>query len=126
MRILTPRIHGYLDFVVVAVFALAPSVMGLSGAPAIISYILAVVHLGLTLTTAFPMGVVKLIPFPVHGTLELIVSIALLALPWLAGFADQAAARNFYLGAGVVIFLVWLTTDYRAAEVSRTEREVRT
>ena len=100
--------------------------MGLSGASAIISYVLAAVHLALTLTTAFPMGVVKVIPFPVHGTLELIVSIALLALPWLAGFADQAAARNFYVGAGVVIFLVWLTTDYRAAEASRTVRPVRT
>lgn len=113
MKILSPRVHGYLDFLVVAVFLLAPALFGLTGAPATISYALAAIHLVLTLLTAFPFGIVKVIPFTVHGALELVTAIALVALPWLLGFSAELPARNFYVGAGFVIFVVWLITDYR-------------
>ncbi|MGH8471003.1 MAG: hypothetical protein ACREVJ_00745 [Gammaproteobacteria bacterium] len=56
MEILGPRVHGYLAFSVVAT----------------VSYALAAIHLVLTLLTAFPSGVVKAIPFTVHGALELV------------------------------------------------------
>lgn len=116
MKILTPRVHGYLDFVVVVAFALAPSLFNFSSTPATVSYALSGVHLVLTLITAFPFGILKLVPFTVHGAIELIVTVALIAMPWLLGFASETPARNFYVGAAVVIFLVWLTTDYKGAE----------
>jgi len=119
MKILSPRVHGYLDFVVVAAFALAPTVLGFSKTPATIAYALAVIHLLLTLATAFPMGIVKLVPFTVHGAIELVVVFALLGIPFLFGFADEIVARNFFMGFAVVIFLVWLMTDYKAAETAR-------
>jgi hypothetical protein len=113
MKILSPKVHGILDYAVVAAFALAPTVLGLSGLPAFISYALAVVHLLLTLVTAFPLGVVKIVPLQLHGKIEFIVSIALVALPWILGFAQVRTARDFYAGAGLLIFVVWLVTDYR-------------
>lgn len=116
MKILSPRVHGYLDYVVVVAFALAPSLFGFSAMPTRVSYALAVVHLLMTLMTRFPLGIVKMIPFTIHGGIEFIVSFTLLTLPWLLGFADEGAARNFYLAFGVVVFLVWLTTDYKAAD----------
>ncbi len=116
MKILTPRIHGILDFVVVALFALAPTLFGLSGTPATISYALAVIHLILTLTTAFPYGILKLIPFTVHRALEVVVSILLVLAPWIFGFAAEDNAKMFYIGSGILIFIVYLTTDYKAAE----------
>lgn len=115
MKLLTPRMHGYLDYVVVVAFALAPTLFGFSLMPARISYVLAAVHLLLTLFTAFPLGVVKLVPFTIHGGIELIVSIVLVATPWLFSFVGEPAARNFYVAFGVVVFLVWLVTDYKAA-----------
>lgn len=115
MNILSSKIHGLLDYVVVVAFALAPTIFGLSGLPATISYVLAVVHLLLTLTTA-SIGAANFVPLAVHGVIELIVSIFLIALPFVAGFDN--AARNFYLGAGITIFLVWLITNYRAAETN--------
>ncbi|MBA3769238.1 MAG: hypothetical protein H0X08_01820 [Blastocatellia bacterium] len=118
MKILSPKIHGYLDYVVVIAFAVAPSVLGLAGLPATLAYILAVVHLLLTLVTAFPVGLLKLVPFTIHGWIELVVSIGLIALPFVAGFSETPAARNFYITFGVVIFLVWLTTDYGSTETS--------
>jgi hypothetical protein len=113
MKILTPRTHGILDYVTVIAFLLAPTLFNLSGLPATVSYLLAVVHLGLTLITAFPLGLANAVPFRVHGMIELVVSIALVLFPWLLGFASVPAARNFYIAAGVVIFIVWLLTEYK-------------
>lgn len=69
--------------------------------------------------TLVELGVVTLIPFTVHGAIEFVIAIALVAMPWLRGFANQAAARNFYVGSGVVVFIVWLITDYKTAEFAR-------
>lgn len=111
-RPLTPRTHGLLDYAVVAVFALAPTVLGLTGLPALLAYGLAGVHLVLTLTTAFPLGVVALVPFRLHGLVEIVVGPALgvLAMALFSG-----AAWGFYLVMGLGITAVWALTDYRAA-----------
>ncbi|MEO6259120.1 MAG: hypothetical protein ABIP63_02180 [Thermoanaerobaculia bacterium] len=118
MKLLTPRMHGYLDFVVVVAFALAPTLFHFSATPTRVSYALSVVHLLLTLFTRFPMGIVKLVPFPIHGAIEFIVSFTLVALPFVLGFAGEQAACNFFIGFGVVVFLVWLVTDYKAADTA--------
>ena len=112
MRIMSSRVHGYLDYVTVAGFALAPSLIGLAGAPKWVCYMLAGVHLLLTLLTDFPLGARPLIPLKVHGVIEFVVSIVLIVLPWVLGFSAYAAARNFFLAAGITIFIVWLLTDY--------------
>jgi hypothetical protein len=114
VKILSPKNHGYLDYVVVVGFLLAPQLLGLSGIPATIAYLLAPIHLLVTLLTDFPLGVFKAMSLRLHGYIEFIVSFTLIALPWLLGFASVTIARNFYVASGVVIFLVWLITDYKA------------
>ena len=111
MKILSPKLHGFLDILTVIIFALAPTGFGFVGLPAAICYILAVVHLLLTIMTAFPLGMKKDIPFPIHGGIELVVAIALIALPFILGWTD--ATRNFFIGIGIVIFIVWLLSDYQ-------------
>jgi hypothetical protein len=112
MRILSSRIHGILDYVTVVGFALVPTLLGLDGLPKWICYALAGIHLLLTLLTNFPLGAFKRIPLTLHGLIELIVSIALVILPWVLGFADYAAARYFFVAAGGAIFVVWVLTEY--------------
>jgi hypothetical protein len=104
--------HRTLDFVTVVAFLLAPIALRLDGAAAYLSYTLAVVHLGLTLATAFPGDAPRPVPFAAHGAIEALVGAALLALPWIVGWTG--AARWFYTVAGAVILLVWLITRYRA------------
>jgi hypothetical protein len=115
MKILSSTVHGFLDYLVVVAFAIAPTIIGLTGLPATICYALAAVHLLLTLVTAFPLGAIKLVPLWLHGAIELIVSIALVALPWVLKFTADTTARNFYICAGVIIFITWAVTDYKAA-----------
>jgi len=113
MKVISPRVHGYLDFLTVAIFLFSPILLGLSQIPAIFAYVLAVVHLIVTLTSDFPFGVVKLIPFTIHGWIERLVGPSLIALPFIAGFANEEIARNFYIAVGLVIIVVGLLTDYQ-------------
>ena len=121
MKILSPRVHGYLDYAYVGLFLLAPTLFGFGGLAATICYVLAIAHAGMTLMTAFPLGIVKVIPFTVHAGIEVAMVVLLLAAPFLLGFSNIPAARNFYIAAGALLGVVWLTTDYKAAEPPRTD-----
>jgi len=113
MNCLSNIAHGYLDYLTVVIFLLAPSLLGLSGLPAMIAYGLAAVHLLLTLATDFPNSIVKIIPFHLHGWVERLVGPLLVVLPFILGFSNDTAARNFYIGIGIVIIAVGIGTDYK-------------
>ncbi len=114
MKILSPRAHGYLDLVFIAGFVLAPAVLGFGSRAASLCYVLAALHTAITLLTAFPMGLLKMVPFPVHGGLEALMAPLLVAAPWLVGFSRVGSARIFYIAAGITLAAVWLLTDYKA------------
>ncbi|WP_426493279.1 SPW repeat domain-containing protein [Hymenobacter sp. 102] len=115
MKVLSPAAHGILDYLTVAFFAAAPSLFNLQGTYATVCYVLAVGYLLITLLTNFPLGLMRVIPFPVHGKLELVSGLALLVSPFLFGFADDnVTARNLFMGAGVVFLIVYFLTDWRA------------
>lgn len=118
MKFLDPRTHGYLDYAAVAVLALAPTLFGFGGIAATICYVVAAMQLGMSLLTAYPLGAAKVIPFTVHGAIELVVAIALVAAPWLFGFSSEDAARNFFIVSGLGLLGVYLVTNYKAAERS--------
>ena len=120
MKILNSKLHGYLDFVVVLAFALAPTLLGFTNQIAMLCYALAGVHLALTLFTNFPFGFAsKIIPMKIHGWVELAVAPTLVAIPRVLGFfGGEATASAFFTIAGVVVFGVWLCTDYKNARKS--------
>ncbi len=114
MKKLSSSQHGYLDYVTVVIFLAAPSLIGLSGLAGTISYALAGIHLAMTLVTDFPLGVVKLVPFTIHGWVERVVGPVLILLPFALGF--EAQARSFYVFMGIIIIIVGLLTDYRRTQ----------
>ena len=113
MKIISPRSHGYLDFLTVVIFLLSPTVLDLSEIPAIISYGLAAAHLIVTLISGFPSAAIKIIPFTVQGWVERIVGPLLVVAPFALGFSEELLARNFYIAMGVIIIAVGLLTDYQ-------------
>jgi hypothetical protein len=58
----------------------------------------------------------KQIPFLAHGLVELAVAVFLAVLPRIGGYSPGSPARRFYATMAVAIAVVWLLTDYRAAE----------
>ena len=57
----------------------------------------------------------QLIPTRIHGIMDYLMGLALIAAPWLFGFADEGAARwvPVILGAGVILYS--LVTGYELA-----------
>lgn len=122
MRLLSPKIHGILDYLAAAGFAAAPLAFMINERTAAVigCYALAGTLLVVSLLTRYPLGVVRVIPFTVHGAIEFVTAPLMMAYPWLAGFADIPAARNFFIVSGAALFVLWLITDYRAADAART------
>lgn len=66
-----------------------------------------------SLITAMPLGAFKLLPFWLHGKLELVSGLLFIASPWLFGFAhENPAARNIFVAAGGVFLVVYALTDW--------------
>lgn len=116
MKVISPRAHGVIDYLTVGLAALAPNLFGFSGAAEALSRTVAGAYLFITLFTAFPLGVVRFIPFRVHGIIEAVTGVALLAAPWLFGFAGEPAARNFFLFLGATALVVFVLTNWRGVE----------
>jgi hypothetical protein len=106
------RAHGVLDYATVAAFLNAPMVFGFHGTPASIAYWMAGIHLLMTGCTDFPVGFFRWIPFRIHGMIEAVAGIFLLAAPWVFGFAQESAARNFFLAIGIIVLAIVALTDY--------------
>ena len=115
MKPISPIVHGYLDYLTVAVFLLAPSLLGFEGLPAMLSWMLAGVHLALTLVTDFPLGWRRWLPFSIHGWIERVVGPTLVLIAFLPGFSGAASAFAFYALMGLAIIAVGWLTDYSRA-----------
>jgi hypothetical protein len=118
LKVISDTTHGILDYLTVAIFALAPSILGLTGFAALVSYALAAIHLAMTLLTNMPLGVIKIIPMRLHALVEMIVGpvlvVAALVLPTILG--DR---REFFLVMGLVILAVWLLSSYGRSVATR-------
>ncbi len=113
MRLIPAALHRMLDFVTVAAFALAPSILDLTRVAATLAYVLAVIHLAMTLLTRFSPADRGLVSLGLHGAVESIVGVALVALPWLMKW--QGTSRISCMAAGGVILVVWVFSRYRVA-----------
>ncbi|GAA3951915.1 SPW repeat domain-containing protein [Allohahella marinimesophila] len=120
MKVLDPKVHGVLDYLLAIAFLIAPSVFGFVEVAATVSYVIGVIYLLTSIVTKYPLGLVKLLPFPVHGVLEGIMAAAWIVFPWIFGFADDAAARNFFIIAGVGLLVVVALTDYKGVHVEHS------
>jgi len=120
---LNSRIHGVIDYAVVLFLLVSPTLFGLSEITSTFTYALGLIHLILTMTTKFELGVFKIIPFRIHGIIELIVSLALIAAAFFLGNLEGDLSRNFYLAFAIAVFLTWLITDYKnSSENTATNR----
>ena len=111
MKFISPKIHGFIDLVVVVFLLASPWYFGFTGGIAIFTYVLAAVHLLLTITTDYSVGLFKVLPGAVHGAIEFIVGITLIILAYTA-FGDNPTGKLYYVVFGTAVLLTWLLTDY--------------
>ena len=117
MKILNASIHSTLDYATVVAFASAPTLLGFSGAPAVLAYLLAGFHLAMTVLTDMPLGLVKIIPMRLHAMVEMLVGPTLIATALMAPSLVMGA-QGFFVASGIAICTVWFLSDYRSATPS--------
>ena len=66
-----------------------------------------------SLLTRYPLGVVRVIPFPVHSAGAYLGALVAILAPFVLGFSDDnGGATAAYIVVGVVVIALSLVTDY--------------
>ncbi len=105
IRFVSKNIHALLDYPVAAMLLAAPFVLGLgdsSPAARWLSVGTGVAALVLTLLTDHKLGVIRVIPYPVHVLVDGLVGITFLVAPFVLDFAGLDAWYYWANGAAVM------------------------
>ena len=94
------RVHGYLDYAVSFLVMLSPWLFGFADDDTARRVALAVGGAGVlySLMTDYELGVIRVIPFSMHLTLDFFSGLFLAASPWLLGFADRVSTPHLLFG----------------------------
>ncbi|MEP6591582.1 MAG: hypothetical protein ABJC19_10405 [Gemmatimonadota bacterium] len=106
-----PR-HRILDPVTVLGFLTASPLLGLTGAPAQLAVGLAGIHLILTVLTDFSGAGKGPVSLKIHGAIELLVGVALMILPFVAGWVGTPRTCSVVAGGGIL--LIRRLSEYHA------------
>src|SRR4051812_1855746 len=100
--------HACLDYIVGLATLASPWIFGfndISSTATQVMVAVGLVVLGLSLLTDYPLGLIKAVPFKVHGTLETLGGIMLLISPWIFGYVNQSQIATVY---AVITGIIWL------------------
>lgn len=104
-----PQVHGVIDYPLAAVLIAGPLVLNFDyTAATVIALAFGGVATVLAVATAWPTGIVKLIPPVLHGCVDTVATVALIVLPFVVGFSHRTPALLFYVivgGAGLAATL---------------------
>jgi hypothetical protein len=100
VRFIPTRVHGVIDYLAAGLLIGAPVLLGFKrkDARTWIPIALGIGTIAYSALTDYEIGVVRIIPMPVHLKLDAANGALLAASPWLFGFADEVAAPHLMFG----------------------------
>ncbi|WP_034385405.1 hypothetical protein [Deinococcus sp. YIM 77859] len=111
MKPILPRVHGLIDYAACALMVAAPHLLDLHPGARRISYALAGSYLGVSALTDYPPALRRLLPFPVHGKIELsTLPVLLLA----AALQKETRERAYFLALAGTVAGIYSLTDWQA------------
>jgi hypothetical protein len=107
-------VHGFVEYAVGALFIASPFLLGFtsSAAPTAAAIVVGLLLLAFTATSALPTGLVRSVTLGVHVTVDLVLAVLLVALPFLLGFTDEGAATALFIVVGVLHLLMTIATRF--------------
>lgn len=117
-RPITPTMHGALDYSTIAATAAAPHLLDFPKKATMAAYALAGGYLALSALTDYPPSLKRAVPLKAHGAADVVMGLAIPALPWVLGFARDRKARNFFLGLTAVTMVVTALTDWDRSQTA--------
>ena len=113
MQFVNRRIHAYLDYPVALSLIILPFVLGLGASNPLAKWGAVgtgVTALILTLLTDHETGVIKIVPYRLHVSIDRLVGAVFVVAPFVLGFTGLDAAYFWVNGAAVLIVTVFLDT----------------
>lgn len=111
MGLIPPKVHRIIDFLMVAVFAVAPFLIELNTRTHMGSFALAALILVLALLTRAPGETSRPVSMKMHKMLDIGLGAVMVAVPLIRQWTGDS--RWFYLATGAAILVVALLTDDR-------------
>jgi hypothetical protein len=107
-------VHGFVEYAVGVLFIASPFLLGFSSsaAPTAAAIVVGLLLLAFTATSALPTGLVRSVSIGVHVTVDLVVAVLLVALPFLLGFTDEGAPTALFIVVGVLHLLMTIATRF--------------
>jgi hypothetical protein len=100
MRVLSTRVHGILDYAMGVLLLASPYLFGFAtgGVKHWLPMVLGVAMIGMSLLTRYEWGALRVIPMPVHLTIDGLSGALLAVSPWLFGFSEIVFVPHLVLG----------------------------
>ncbi len=100
MRVLSTRVHGIMDYVLGVLLLASPYLFGFAtgGVKQWLPMILGIAVIGISLLTRYEWGALRVIPMPVHLTIDGLSGALLAVSPWLFGFSGIVFVPHLVLG----------------------------
>jgi hypothetical protein len=107
-------LHAIADYAVAVTLIVAALVIGGAGKAVAVGLAVGATVLVVSMLTKYPLGVVKVLPFPDHSAADYLAAAALIASPFALGLIRSAPGLSvLYLVAGVAVLGVSLITNYQ-------------
>jgi hypothetical protein len=121
------KAHQAIEPIAALLLIAAPWIFGFddSDTATTLSVIAGVLVLITGMSTRWRMSLVKLIPLRTHFMMDVGLGIALIVVPFIAGFSDNGAATRFFVIAGALELGTALMTRWDEREEVRPERSPR-
>ena len=108
LRFVTRKIHAYLDYPVAVALIVLPFALQLGSSHPLalwLSVATGVAAFVLTVFTDHELGIVRVLPYPLHVAVDGLVGVAFVAAPFVLGFAGIDAWFYWANGAAVLIVI---------------------
>lgn len=113
-KVISPGVHGLIDYGFGIVATTAPALLGLSGPARLLPGGWAVAQGTLNAVTDQPHAITRLVPFATHGRVETFGLPALFLATVASGALKQPGARPFFAALFAALMANYFLTDYDA------------
>jgi len=122
LKLVPAWLHGVGDYGAGLALIVVALIAGGSDEAVLTGVVLGAALILVSLFTRYPLGAVKVVPFPVHSAGDYLGGILAILAPFLLDFSDSDTGLTvFYIAVGAVVILLSLVTDYQDPRITVDE-----
>lgn len=112
MKFITTQIHGFIDYAVGILFIALPWVLDINcaepqGLVMIVSGFLILIY---SVLTDYELGVLRVLPMPLHLAFDMISGMLLAFSPWILAFSEKIYLPHLFLGLFEILIAILTKT----------------